>query len=167
MPYSSSSGSGNGAALVQRRFCVNAAVEQMRMTAAAMTCFLVGCRNIGFLSTVKVVRLVDAAGSLVHRHLRIGTERTRAVHFAAGRMRGEDRGRRLPLLAPLLERAQRVKDVRPFAAATVAHAGGVEETDRVVNGFLANRLHDAVVVHERRPRRDIRIGPSLVNQKLA
>ena len=63
--------------------------------------------------------------------------------------------------------SQRVKNVRPFAAAAVPHTGRVEETDRIVNGFLANRLDDAVVVHQRRTRRDIRIGPSLVNQKLA
>src|SRR6185503_6969549 len=140
MPYSSSSGSGNGAAFAQRRFCVNAAVEQMRMTAAARKCFLFGCRNIGFLRTVKVVGLVDAAGSLVSRNLRIRAQRTRSVHFAVGRMCREDGGWCFPLFAPLLECGQRVKDVRPFAAATVSHAWRVEETNGVIHRLLADRL---------------------------
>src|SRR4029434_7748118 len=108
------------------------------MTAATRKCFLFGCRNIGFLRTVKVVRLVDAAGSLVSRDLWIRAERTRAVHFAADRMCREDGGGRLSLLPPLLERGQRVKDVRPFAAAAVPHAGRIEEGGRVVSWPLAH-----------------------------
>ena len=81
-------------------------------------------------------------------------------------MRRQDGGRRLPLLAPLLERGERVESVRPLAAAAVAHARREEEPDRIVDGLLPDGLHDAVVIHQRRPGRDVRVGPSLIDQEL-
>src|SRR5262245_26216920 len=81
-------------------------------------------------------------------------------------MRRENRRRRLPLLAPLLERGERVEYVRSLAAAAVRHAGREEQTDRLVHLLLADRPDNIVVVVNRRLRRHVLVGPSLVNQEL-
>src|SRR6185436_17593217 len=82
-------------------------------------------------------------------------------------MRRENRRGRFSLLAPLLERGERIEHVRSVAAAAVRHAGREEQADRIIYLLLADRPDNIVVVVNRRLRRHVLIGPSLVNQELA
>src|SRR5262245_27095775 len=82
-------------------------------------------------------------------------------------MRRENRRRRLPLLAPLLERGERVEYVRSVATAAVRHAWREEQADRLIHLLLADRPDNIVVVVNRRLGCDVLVGPSLVNQELA
>src|SRR5258705_4133411 len=83
--------------------------------------------SLGGRDADEVLGVVDAARSLVARDLWIRAERTAAIDLAGGRVRRQDRGGRLALLAPLLERRQRVEDVGALAAAAVSHARRVEQ----------------------------------------
>src|SRR6185503_6546631 len=115
----------------------------------------------------EVFRLVDAPGSLVLRELWIWAERTAAIDLAGGRVRRQDRAGRRALLAPVFERRQRVEDVGALAAAAVSHARRVEQAQALIDRLPADGLDDAVVVHQRRARRDVRIRPPLVDEQLA
>src|SRR6478672_8285485 len=64
----------------------------------------------------KTGRLIDASASFVRRHLRVGAQRARTIHFAFLRVRRDDLVGRLSLLDPLLERGNLVEIVRPLAA---------------------------------------------------
>src|SRR5215467_14335694 len=76
----------------------------------------------------KIGRLVDAARPFVGRHLRIGTQRPRAIDRAALGVRRDDLIRRLALLHPLLERADLVEAVRAVAALAVVHSWRHEQS---------------------------------------
>src|SRR5262249_53076810 len=75
---------------------------------------LPGCRNTDGRTAREIRRFVDAAAALVFRHLRERAERPAPIDLAVARMGREDRGRRLSLLAPLLERCPSVKTLPPF-----------------------------------------------------
>src|SRR5258706_13347993 len=72
-------------------------------------------------SANKVSSVLDASRPLILRDLRERAQRPAAIDLAVGRMRRQDGGRRLAVLAPSLERRQRVEDVWTFAAAAVRH----------------------------------------------
>src|SRR5689334_858674 len=88
----------------------------------------------------KVSRLVDAARTFIRGDLRIRAQRPRTIDRTALRARGDDQIGRLALLHPLLERANLVEVVRPFAAAAVRHAGCHEETEIVPDAGAAHGL---------------------------
>src|SRR5436853_640226 len=85
--------------------CAEASAGRKRRTNALLSALNIAPRT----SAHEIRRVVDAAAALVLRHLRERAERAAAIDLAIGRVRGEDRRRRLALLAPLLERGQRVE----------------------------------------------------------
>src|SRR5262245_55115476 len=99
------------------------------------------------LLTVEARRLVDAAGALVRRVLRIRAQRTGAIDLAVRRVRCRNKIGRLSLLDPLLERRERIELMGPFAAPAVRHARSHEQAIRRVHrGSTAVRRHHAIVV---------------------
>ena len=116
----------------------------------------------------ETVRLVDAASALVSRHLRVRAERTRPIDLAAGRqVRRDDLGGRLALFAPLLERVQRVEGVGAFAAAAMRHPRREEQPHRLIHLLTAHGLDQPRVVIHRRARRDVLVGPPVIDEQLA
>src|SRR5437879_1457939 len=101
------------------------------------------------LAAREIRGIIDAAASLVLRDLRERAERPAAIDLAVGGVRRGDRCRRLALLAPLLERRERVEDVRSLAAAAVCHPGREEEAHRLVDLFLSDRFDDVLEVCDR------------------
>ena len=76
-------------------------------------------------------------------------------------------GGRLTLFPPLFERGQRVERVGPFTAAAVRHSWREEQSHRRVGLPLAHQLDKLFVVVHRRSRRDVLIGPAVIDEQLA
>src|SRR5262249_50258208 len=98
-----------------------------------------------------VRRVLEIAAALVFRVLRIRAQRTGEARRPVG---GWNRRRRYVLLAPLLERPDRVERVGTVAAAAVPHAWHHEQPREVGDVPAAHFLHDAVVVLDGVDRRD-------------
>src|SRR5438093_931426 len=69
----------------------------------------------------KIRRIVDAAGALVFRNLRIRTQRPRSLDLPVTGAGCDDAVRRLALLDPLVQRAHFVEDIRSFSARAMPH----------------------------------------------
>src|ERR1700722_6168409 len=82
-------------------------------------------------SAGEVRRLVDTAGAVVARDLRVEAQWAGAIDFARGAGGSDDARRRFPLLDPPFNHTDRVKCVRAFSAGAVSHAGHHEKTDPI------------------------------------
>src|SRR5260370_6173130 len=91
------------------------------------------CRLRRLSLAAEILGCIYAAGPFVRRHLRIRTERSRAVDDGFGRMRRDDPGRRVAGLHPLLELADGVEGIRSLAAAAMVHARLHVELNRLAS----------------------------------
>ena len=74
-------------------------------------------------------RVIEASGTFVTRHLRVGAQRTRAVDSTLANARGNDLVRRLTGSDPLVERTDPIEGIGTIATAAVSHAGNHEQSD--------------------------------------
>src|ERR1700675_437377 len=83
-------------------------------------------------------------------------------------MRGGNGVRRYSLLHPFLQRAQRVKSVRPRSAKAMLHAGHHEEARMLLDFFIASVIFREVFVKpDAAVRRNNQIVVTVVNQQLS
>src|ERR1022692_1740537 len=94
----------------------------------------------------EVGKVVDAAGSRVAGHLRIGAKRPAAHYFAVGEFVGADGLRRLAALHPFAERPGGIELVGAGAIAAVEHAGHHEEPEEVGGAGTHPRLDSFVIL---------------------
>jgi len=110
--------------------------------------------------------VVYTPGSFVPGDLWIGTQRSRADHFAACDSRRNDRLGRVSRLHPSNKRRQHVEGAGSDAAAAMKHTWHHEQAVEVLRSG-PQCLHDAFVVPDTHQRVQRRVGPSEVADDLA
>src|ERR1700722_10813434 len=80
--------------------------------------------------TREVCSIVSIACTLVHRHLRVRTQRSRSIRPAVSDVCGRNLTWRLAALHPLVELAHHIERTGPVATGAVRHAWNHEQAQR-------------------------------------